>query len=132
MKTKILIIDESDLVRAGLKSVFGRAKDVEVVAEVRDGKSAVHLATDTVELNLVVLDVKLNAKPDLELLQRIKKKRPELPVLLYCLSATAHVVEQARALGASGVVFKGGCPEDLVRAVRVVSEGHALWGESGC
>jgi len=125
MSITLLIADDHEVVRTGLKSLFA-GSDIEVIAEASTGEAAVRLA---LELNpdVVLLDIRMPEGDGLNALGRIKLDRPDLPVLILSTYDNPTYVARSVALGASGYVLKGTTRENLLQAIHTAAEGQTSW-----
>src|SRR3954454_8349543 len=114
MTIKILIADDHDVVRAGLKAVFEKS-DIRIVAEASDGVTAFKL-TKKHRPNLVLLDVRMPEGDGLTCLGRIRLDFPDIPVVMFSAFDNATYIARALALGAAGYVLKGASREKIIQA----------------
>jgi DNA-binding NarL/FixJ family response regulator len=130
MKTKILLVDDQPLVRAGFRMILEAEEDFDVVGEAADGDEAVAL-TRQLQPGVVLMDIQM---PNLDGLEATRQITQDASICSRVLMLTTferddYVFEALRA-GASGFMLKNASPEELVRAVRVVAEGEALLAPS--
>ena len=125
MSITLLIADDHEVVRTGLKSLFA-GSDIEVIAEASTGEAAVRLA---LELNpdVVLLDIRMPDGDGLNALGRIKLDRPDMPVLILSTYDNPTYVARSVALGASGYILKGTTRENLLQAIHTAAEGQTAW-----
>jgi DNA-binding NarL/FixJ family response regulator len=125
MSITLLIADDHEVVRTGLKSLFA-GSDIEVIAEASTGEAAVRLA---LELNpdVVLLDIRMPEGDGLNALGRIKLDRPDLPVLILSTYDNPTYIARSVALGASGYILKGTTRENLLQAIHTAAEGQTSW-----
>lgn len=125
--TDILIVDDHDLVRTGLRNILGANRGFEVVAEASTGEEAIRL-TRKLEPDVVLMDVELPGLSGLETTERILKAQPEVKVIV--LTAHSEPPLPARLLdsGASGYLTKACDAEELIRAVCKVAAGERYIG----
>lgn len=122
MTLRVLLVDDHPLVRGGLKALLESQSDMSVVGEAEDGYSAISEA-ERLEPDVVVMDVSLPKLGGAEATQQIKKKRPEVKVLvLTALEERAYLPILLDA-GASGYVLKRAAASDLPRAIHAIAEG---------
>jgi DNA-binding NarL/FixJ family response regulator len=122
MTLRVLLVDDHPLVRGGLKALLESETDMSVVGEAEDGYSAISEA-ERLEPDVVVMDVSLPKLGGAEATQQIKKKRPEVKVLvLTALEERAYLPILLDA-GASGYILKRAASSDLPRAIHAIAEG---------
>lgn len=119
---KILIVDDHTVVRAGLRQIISEATDMEVVAEAASAREALEMVSAQA-VDLVLLDVSLPDKNGLEVLKQIKSDYPLIGVLLLSMHAEDQYGIRALKAGAAGYLTKESAPEQLIAALRKVSEG---------
>jgi DNA-binding NarL/FixJ family response regulator len=125
MPIRVLIADDHEVVRSGLRSLL-QGSEIQVVAEAQSGEEAVRLAGE-LEIDVVVLDIRMPDGDGLAALQQIKLHRPNLPVLMLSTYDNPTYVSRAVALGASGYILKGSGREKLVESIRAAAEGEPSW-----
>jgi DNA-binding NarL/FixJ family response regulator len=122
--TRVLLVDDQALVRAGFRLILERAGIV-VVGESADGEQAVEAAARE-EPDVVLMDVRMPRMDGIEATRRIVAAQPQVRVLaLTTFDLDEYVMSAVRA-GASGFMLKDVDPDDLVHAVRVVARGDAM------
>lgn len=123
---RILIGDDHRIVREGLKQVLAEAHDMTVVGEAVDGPSALEQA-DTLRrqaaLDVVLLDIAMPGVDGLEVLQRLKKAHPALPVLMLSTYPEKQYAVRCIRMGAAGYLNKSADPDDMLAAVRKAASG---------
>ena len=125
MAIRVLLADDHEVVRRGLKSLF-EDTDIQVVAEASSGQEALKMAKEK-KLDVVLLDVRMPDLDGLNVLGRIKLDHPDLPVLMVSTYDNPTYVARAVALGAAGYVLKDSDRNKLLSAVRVAATGEAVW-----
>lgn len=125
MSIKLLIADDHEVVRSGLKSLVA-GTDIKVIAEAATGEAAVRLAMKH-EPDVVLLDIRMPEGDGLNSLGRIKLERPNMPVLMLSTYDNPTYVARAVALGASGYLLKGTSREKLLEAIRMAAQGQSAW-----
>lgn len=126
LTTKVLIADDHEVVRAGIKSILSADPEFEVVGEAATGEEAVRL---TIELspNVVLLDIRMPGNDGLNALGRIKLDRPEIPVVVLSTYDNPTYVARSVALGASGYLMKTASNTEVIDAVKRVAAGEDIW-----
>jgi DNA-binding NarL/FixJ family response regulator len=122
---RLLIADEHDVVRRGLKGMLA-GTEIQVVAAVVSGQAAVKYALEY-PVDVVLLEVCMSGSDGLNALGRIKVDKPDLPVLMFSYSDNPTYVARAVALGASGYLLKVCARDELIRAIKTVVAGGELW-----
>jgi DNA-binding NarL/FixJ family response regulator len=120
---RLLIVDDHDLVRLGLKQVFESRVDIEVTGEARTGKEAIDLVRSTA-YDVALVDISLADMSGVDVLARVKSIRPEMAVLIVSGYPEEQYGLSLLKAGASGFVPKEATTESLVGAVLTVSQGR--------
>jgi DNA-binding NarL/FixJ family response regulator len=125
MSIRLLIVEDHELVRNGLKAMVA-GTEITVVGEAATSDEAVAQALET-NPDLVLLDVRLADGDGLGVLSRLKVERPKLPVLVFSNYDNPTFVARAVALQAAGYVLKGAPRAALLEAMRKVVGGENAW-----
>lgn len=120
--TKILIADDHELFRRGLKQLLAEAFPEAVVVEAIDGRQTLESANKQ-PLELVLLDINMPGLNGMEVLQDLKRLHPRLPVVLLTALPEKEYAIRAFKLGASGYASKQSSSVELIAAVRKVLAG---------
>ncbi len=126
---RILLADDHDVVRAGLRSVFDAAADLEVVGEAGTAAETIHRVGLEVP-DIVVLDVRLPDGSGIDVCRDITKRWPTVKVLILTSYADRDALLEAFEAGASGYILKRVDSVGLVEAVRNVGRGEHVFGEA--
>ena len=124
-KIRLLIADDHEVVRSGLKTLLA-GSEVKIVAEVSTGAAAVKYALEN-EVDVVMLDIRMPDGDGLTALGRIKLDKPDMPILILSTFDNPTYVARAVALGASGYVLKGCTREHLLSSIRTAASGESAW-----
>jgi len=113
---KLLLADDHEVVRKGLRSILETLRDCEVVGEAADGRQAVAL---TKELNpdIVILDISMPAMNGLEATRQILKIRPQTKILILTVHESDPLIRDVLDAGARGYILKTDAGRDLISAV---------------
>lgn len=122
---RVLIVDDQELVRAGLRTILESGGDISVIGEASDGEAAIDAAA-RLHPDVVLMDIRMPRMDGVEATRRMTGTRV---VMLTTFDHDEYVVEALRA-GASGFLVKDAPSEELLRAVRVVAAGDALLSPS--
>jgi len=126
MTTRLLIVDDQEEVRRGLRAILADEPDLEVVGEAADGHEGVRLAR-SVAPDLVVMDVRMSVMDGVEATRRIANGGAGRPrVLVLTTFALDEYVFAALQAGASGYLLKDSTAEQIIDAVRIVAAGDGL------
>ena len=121
MSLKIVIADDHEVVRSGLKSLLADT-DIEVVGEATSAPEAVRAAL-ALRPDVVILDVRMGETDGLSALAQIRQERPEMAVLILSTYDNPTYIARALALGASGYLLKRTASARLLQAIRDVHGG---------
>ena len=122
---RILVADDHEIVRRGLRLVLDREADLEVVAEAADGAEAVNRAVAD-DVHLAVLDVSMPRLTGLQAARELARRKPELRTLMLSMYENEQFLFEALKAGASGYVLKSGADRDIVEACRAAMRGETF------
>jgi DNA-binding NarL/FixJ family response regulator len=125
MRIRVLLADDHVLTRQGLRALFAREHDIEVVGEASTGREAVALA-EKLQPDVVLMDVVMGEGDGIEATRTIRQRCPKTQVLVLTVHADQELFRRAIAAGAVGYVLKDISPENLVRAIRAVYSGKTM------
>ncbi|MCP5260368.1 MAG: response regulator transcription factor [Rhodoferax sp.] len=120
---RILIVDDHALIREGLRKVFRREDDIEVVAEAADAAQAV-AQVRAHPVDVAVLDFNMPGRSGLDALPQIHACKPRLPVLILSMAPERDLALRVFKAGAAGFVSKADAADEIVAAVRLVATGR--------
>lgn len=123
----VLIADDHAIFREGLGLLLAQEEDMQVVGEAADGLQAIAL-TETLQPDILLLDVKMPALGGIEALPKIYKHSPGTKVLILSGFSEDEFMVKALQLGAKGYLPKSLTPKELVRAIRATYAGE-IWAE---
>jgi len=124
-KIRLLLVDDHQIVRAGLRLLFQAEKDMEIVGEVGSGDAAVQ-AVKELKPDVVVMDVVMPGMGGIEATRKIKEAYPDTTVLALTMHEDEQYFFEMLNAGASGYIPKRAAPDDLVSAIRVVNQGNVF------
>jgi DNA-binding NarL/FixJ family response regulator len=125
-KHKVLLADDHVVVRKGLRFVLEREPDMEVVGEAGDGKQAVDLV-EQLSAEVVVMDIAMPRLNGIDATAQITKKNENVRVIILSMYSDEEYIVRALSAGAKGYLLKDSAEEELVAAVRSVSEGKPFF-----
>jgi DNA-binding NarL/FixJ family response regulator len=123
LKTRILIADDHPVVLRGLRMVLNAQPDLEVAAEATDGERAVELAASA-GVDLAILDISMPLMTGLHAAREIKRRNPQVRVLMLSMHDSEQYLFEAIKVGASGYILKSAVDRDLVEACRAAMRGE--------
>ena len=121
--TRVLVADDHEIVRKGLKLVLSAEPDLDVVAEAADGEEAVRRSLQE-DVDLAILDISMPRKTGLQAAHELGRRRPELRILILSMYDNEQFLFEALKAGASGYVLKSGADDDIVIACRAAMRGE--------
>ncbi|MEI7473137.1 MAG: response regulator transcription factor [bacterium] len=123
-KIKVLLVEDHTMTRMGLQLVLEKAEDIELIAEAEDGQLGIKLALQ-MDPDVILMDIGLPIVDGIEATKRIKEAKPSCNVLVFTSRDSEQDVFAAFGAGADAYIMKGASPEQLISAIRAVSEGAA-------
>ncbi|MFO7583327.1 MAG: response regulator transcription factor [Anaerolineales bacterium] len=124
-KQRILLVDDHEVVRLGLKALLDRHPDFEVIGEASSAREALEQVS-ALQPGVVVMDIRLPGTSGIEACEEIVQNFPETKVIMLTSYAEDEMLFSAIRAGASGYILKQIGGEDLVRALDAVGRGEAL------
>lgn len=119
---KILIADDHAIVREGMKQMLAGVPDMVVADEASSGQEALNKIWKG-DFDVVVLDIAMPGKSGLDTLKELKSEKPRLPVLILSMYPEEQYAVRVLKAGASGYLTKESAPDELVAAIRRISQG---------
>ncbi len=126
---RVLLVDDQELVRSGLRRIFATTDDLEVVAECEDGDQVAD-AVRRDRPDVVVMDIRMKRLDGVEATRRLREREDAPPVLVLTTFDDDELLSAALRAGAAGFQLKDAPGEEIVRAVRTVADGEA-WLDPG-
>lgn len=125
-KIRILLADDHDIVRHGLRTLLELCPDYEVCADVSDGRAAVQIAEEMAP-DVVILDLSMPELNGLEAARRIVARNPRTRVLMLTMHETEQFVRESLAAGVRGYILKTDAGRCLLKAVEAVLHGETFF-----
>jgi two-component system, NarL family, response regulator NreC len=123
MKTRIVIVDDHSILRAGLRIFLNDQDDMDVVAEAGDSEEAMQ-AIAAARPDVVTLDLTMPGEGGLSLLKRLRREFPEVCVLVLTMHDDSEYLKAALAAGAAGYVTKTADEAEVLAAIRAIRQGR--------
>jgi DNA-binding NarL/FixJ family response regulator len=126
---RVLIADDDDLMRAGLRAVLSSSEDVDVIGEAADGRAAI-AAARRLAPDVTLMDVRMPDLDGIAATRDIVAAMPETRILILTTFEDDDYVIDALEAGASGFMLKRAQPEELIAAIRTIAAGDSLLAPS--
>lgn len=123
---RILAADDHLLFRDGLRALIDSAGDCELVGEATTGEEAVHLALE-LQPDVILMDVKMPDGDGIEATRQIVRTSPHIRILVLTMLEDDNSVFTAMRAGARGYLLKGASHDEMLRAIRAVAGGQAIF-----
>jgi len=125
VKYRLVLVDDHEVVRLGLKTLLERHPQFEVIGEAGNARDAIDLVAQ-IKPDVVLMDIRLPGTSGIEACEAITKNNPDTKVIILTSYAEDDMLFSAIRAGASGYVLKQIGGEDLVKAIESVGRGEAL------
>lgn len=124
MTIRLLLVDDHELMRQGLRAILEREEDIEIVGEADNGRTAVQLAR-TLSPDIVVMDVAMKDMNGIEATRQIRADRPGVRVIALSSHSDSRYVSAILDAGACGYVLKANAYDSLRRAIAAARQGKS-------
>ncbi len=124
--TRVVLAEDNELVRKGIKRLLNKAADITVVGEANDGLEAMRLV-EKLQPHLLVLDVEMPNLSGIEVARRLNKSQSKTRILVLSAYDDYEYIQEMLANGASGYLIKDEAPQRILEAVRGVALGEVGW-----
>ncbi|MCC7361571.1 MAG: response regulator transcription factor [Anaerolineales bacterium] len=124
-RQRIMLVDDHEVVRLGLKALIDRHPEMEVIAEADSAEEAVTKAL-AFQPDVIVMDIRLGSSSGVDACREIVSQLPNIKVIMLTSYAEDDVLFAAIRAGAAGYVLKQAGGQDVVRALQAVAQGQAL------
>lgn len=122
---RVVVADDHQILREGLKQLLEAAGDIEVVGEAGDGHGVLQQVREA-DFDVLLLDMSMPGKSGVELIKQVKAERPRLRILVLSMHEEHQYAVRAIRAGASGYLTKESAASQLVAAIRKVARGGAF------
>ena len=119
---RIIIADDHQVIREGVKRIINNEIDLEIIAEVETGEALLNKISSD-KFDIVILDVGLPGRSGIEILEYLRKFEPKLPVLIFTMQPEERIAIRAIKAGANAFISKEAPAEELLKAIRTISTG---------
>jgi DNA-binding NarL/FixJ family response regulator len=130
-KPRILIVDDHEIVREGIRRLLARSRpEWQIAGEAGNGREAI-AAVESIEPDVVILDITMPGMSGLEAASHIAKLKPDCRILIFTMHDSHRLNAEIRAVGGRGYVQKSQAARDLVAAIECLLEGGTFFGDEG-
>jgi len=127
MVTRVLVVDDHPLFREGMRSLLDPVDDIDVVGEAATGDEAVVLSVE-LQPDIVLMDIGMPGGNGIEATRAVLDRCPSARVLMITMFEEPESIFAALRAGAQGYLLKDARPEEMLRAIRAVANGEAIFG----
>jgi DNA-binding NarL/FixJ family response regulator len=126
---KVLVAEDHTIVRKGLCALLYTESDIEVVGEAENGRQAIEMAE---ELNpdVILMDISMPELNGMDATRQLKKKYPDLKILILSMHSNEKYIFETLRAGASGYLIKRSAPTDLIKAIHAANKGESFLSPS--
>jgi DNA-binding NarL/FixJ family response regulator len=129
MAPKILVVDDHEIVREGIRTLIGRSRpDWVICGEASNARQALE-AVKGVNPDIVILDITMPGTSGLEAAMEMAKSRAHCKILMFTMHESERLATEVRNAGAQGYVLKSQAARDLVLAIESILRGGTFFGE---
>lgn len=122
---RLLIVDDHEVVRSGLKRLLENNKDISHIAECASGEEAYSYLYDN-EIHIIIMDISMPGKGGIEATQQIKKRYPEIKIIILSMHDNPMMVSKAISAGANAYILKNEISDNLLDALDKLIHGSSL------
>ena len=123
--TDLLIVDDHEIVRAGIKRLVENTPNLNIVADLGSGEEAYQYLQKNI-VDLIIMDVSMPGKGGIETTNQIKKRHPKIKIIMLSMHDNAMIIEKAMKAGADGYILKNDLSDDLLNAVEKVMNNETI------
>jgi two-component system invasion response regulator UvrY len=120
---RIIVADDHPVVRAGIKEILTEDATLDVAEEASSGHELLKKLRDQ-EFDVIILDISMPGIDGLDTLKQIKAERPKARVLILTIHPEARYAVRCLRMGADGYLTKGSAPDELINAIKRISQGR--------
>ena len=121
-KSRILIVEDHTLLRAGLRALLAQESDIEIAGEADNGRDAIHMIS-TLSPDLVLMDLTMPGSNGIDAIAEIKRRSSDIRILVLTLHRAEEYIHQSLKAGADGYILKDATHDELRVAIRSVLKG---------
>ena len=129
MTIRIILVDDHEIVRAGLRMLLQAQTDIEIVGEAENGQQAMQLCHEK-KPDVVIMDITMPLLNGIEATRLIKKAYPRTKVIILSMHSHNRFISELLTLGASGYLLKDSCGSDIITAIHAARSGDTYLSPS--
>ena len=126
---KLILVDDHDIVRAGLKRLLENQDDINIMGDFGNGETAYKFIRKN-EVDVIIMDLSMPGKGGIESTRQIKKHFPKINILILSMHDNSTMAQKVIDAGATGYILKNDIAEDLINAVYSVSNSESVFSKS--
>ncbi|MAS00109.1 MAG: DNA-binding response regulator [Nitrosomonadales bacterium] len=126
---KIILVDDHDIVRAGIKRLLENQFNIDVIGDFGKGETAYQFIRDN-DVDLVVMDLSMPGKGGIESTRQIKKQFPKINILILSMHDNPTMAKKVLDAGAKGYILKNDIADDLINAINKVSNSEVVFSRT--
>jgi DNA-binding NarL/FixJ family response regulator len=130
MAVKILIADDHEVVRQGIRTILSARPEWEICGEAVNGQEAIRLAGE-LHPDAIIMDITMPVMSGLEAARQLTKSKTSAPILIFTMHESRSLADSVRETGARGFVFKSRAARDLIHALDILLSGGSYYGPDG-
>ncbi|MBN3521152.1 response regulator transcription factor [Algoriphagus lutimaris] len=120
--TQIVLVDDHELVRDGIKFLLEKESGFEVIAEAADGVEALHVIAKK-QPDLVIVDIRMPNMDGIELVRQLEQKYPNVKKMILSIHSTEEYVVESIEAGVDGYLLKGSSKDEFIKALKTIAAG---------
>jgi DNA-binding NarL/FixJ family response regulator len=130
MPVRILVVDDHEVVRQGIRTILSARPDWEICGEAVNGQEAIKLA-ETLGPDAIIMDITMPIMSGLEAARQITRNNNSAPILIFTMHESRTLADSVRETGARGFVFKSRAAQDLINALDIHLQNGTYFGPPG-
>ena len=127
MPVRILVVDDHEVVRQGIRTILSARPDWEICGEAVNGQEAIKLAEE-LRPDAIIMDITMPVMSGLEAARQITRNKNSPPILIFTMHESRSLADSVRETGARGFVFKSRAAHDLIQALDVLLQNGTYFG----
>src|ERR1700720_4993202 len=130
MPVRILVVDDHEVVRQGVRTILSTRPEWEICGEAVNGQEAIKLAEE-LRPDAIIMDITMPVMSGLEAARQITRNKNSAPILIFTMHESRTLADSVRETGARGFVFKSRAAHDLINALDVLLRNGTYFGPNG-